>query len=323
MTLTRTLKKAGEMKLVAWLVIALKSSKIIKAIKLLKLFKFAKPFVTMISIVLSLFAYSLAYNFLLGTTLVVLMFVHELGHVFAINKQGFKVNGMLFIPFFGAAIFPPKGMNRDQEAIIATGGPLLGSIFSLIIILSYLITGYPLLLVIGYLGVILNLFNMIPVSPLDGGRITQAVGTYFNVGGIILLIGLTISLKQPSLLLVWVLAFIDFKLFTIRIRMYIVAAIILSMIFFLISGIGISEKGDFWILLFDSLFGALYFCLLVLSYINNKEETRKMLNEGHERPGLNKSKKIKWFIVWLVITATLIAVLISLEPIIINLKPHV
>ncbi|MES2181956.1 MAG: site-2 protease family protein, partial [Pseudomonadota bacterium] len=110
------------------IVLTLKSTKIIKAIKVLKLLKFAKPLITMISIAISVFAYSVAYSISLAITIVALMFVHELGHVIAINRVGFKAGRMVFIPFVGAMISAPKGMDRRQEAIIGIGGPWLGSL---------------------------------------------------------------------------------------------------------------------------------------------------------------------------------------------------
>jgi Zn-dependent protease len=132
------MKKKGKISTV--LVGALKSSKLLKAIKLIKLINFAKPFITILSIAISIFVYAFVYSPWLAIGLVAVIFVHEMGHVIAMNKEGYKTNGPVFIPFVGAALFAPKGMDRRQEAVIGIGGPLLGSLFSFLLVSLYYLT---------------------------------------------------------------------------------------------------------------------------------------------------------------------------------------
>ncbi len=98
-----------------------------KLLKLLKLLKVAKPFVLLVSMSIS----AIAYAFLLGPWLsilfVALLLVHEMGHVIAMKLKGYDTPTPVFIPFLGAAIFAPKFEDRDTEAFVGYGGPLLGT----------------------------------------------------------------------------------------------------------------------------------------------------------------------------------------------------
>lgn len=295
-------------------VVALKSTKIIKALKLLKFLKFAKPLITIITITISLFAYSFAYSLSLGIMLIALMFVHELGHVAAINRLGLKAGRMIFIPFLGAMISAPKGMNRRQEAIVGIGGPWLGSLFAYLLIVIYYITGEMWFLHAGYLGIILNLFNMIPVSPLDGGKVTQAAGKYFSIVGIVLLIALTLALKNPGLLLIWIIAFYDFHWFSLKLRVVIVTIIELALIVILITGFGIEQKLMFWHILGDVIIGGAVVGILLINFMSNRKATEEIMSEGASRPELNVKDKLTWFLIWFLTSLLLLSNLLALAP---------
>jgi|SRR3989344_7938443 len=125
----------------------------------------------------SAFAYAFLLGPWFGIGLVVLLLIHEMGHVIALRLRGYESSTPVFIPFLGAAIFAPKFTDRDNEAFVGYGGPLLGSIgaVALFAVWFFLPTdsvAAQLVLITSYFGVYLNLFNMIPISPLDGGRIT-------------------------------------------------------------------------------------------------------------------------------------------------------
>lgn len=130
---------------------------------------------------------------------VVLMLIHEMGHVFATWYFGLSASPPIFIPYIGALInlreSPPNAL---VESIIGIGGPLLGTIGA---VACYQVTrfipgpsfahwaaGEPSmrwdLLVVTQLAVILNLFNLLPVPPLDGGRITAAVSPWIWIAGL-------------------------------------------------------------------------------------------------------------------------------------------
>lgn len=106
--------------------------------------------------------------------------IHELGHVFAFKILGYKVSAPVFIPFLGAVVFGPIPKDRSEEALVGIGGPWLGTFGAILCIIPFLITGHPIWAMGGLLGTYINLFNMIPLRPLDGGRITQAISEDFQ-----------------------------------------------------------------------------------------------------------------------------------------------
>lgn len=111
------------------LLIMAKSKYIAVAVKTIKMMKVAKPLVTMITVLLSVLAYGWAYgSWYFAAGLVIMILIHEFGHVIAIRQQGLPAAPMVFIPFLGAAIFVPPLKTRHTEAVVGIGGPLLGTI---------------------------------------------------------------------------------------------------------------------------------------------------------------------------------------------------
>lgn len=296
------------------LTVIIKGPKLLKTLKLVKFLKFAKPLITILSIAISICAYAIVYSPWLAVGLVVVIFAHEMGHVIAMNREGYKTSGPVFIPFLGAALFAPKGMDRRQEAVIGIGGPLLGSLFSFLLIGLYYLTGGNWLLIMGYIGIFLNLFNMIPISPLDGGRVTQAVGKYFKIVGIALLIAVTIALKNPGILLIWIIVFFDFYFLPVKIRFTLAAITELAMITMLLTGTGIVNRSIFWSTIVDVAIGALYLTMIGISIFKNPKETEEILNQGAQRPELAAKEKFQWFLIWLSIAAILYIALLLLKP---------
>jgi Zn-dependent protease len=143
---------------------------------------------TILSMGLSIWIYSRIFGWRFAAGLVVLILVHEMGHVIAAKLLGLPVSAPLFIPFFGAAIIM-KQNPRDArtEALMAYGGPLAGCIGSWICWFIALQFGINWLLAVASLSFLINIFNMIPVPPLDGGRICAAVSPWFWLIGLVLL----------------------------------------------------------------------------------------------------------------------------------------
>jgi Zn-dependent protease len=131
----------------------------------------------------------------LGAGILALLFIHEMGHVTAAEVEGVPVSAPNFIPGFGAYIML-KAQPKDArtESIIAIGGPLFGALASLATFgLANTLgldtkMGLLLAVVAGY-SFFFNALNMIPYSPLDGGRILGAVSKWVNVVGLALLVG--------------------------------------------------------------------------------------------------------------------------------------
>jgi len=182
-----------------------------KIVSILKLAKFTKVLVTATSMLISLLAYGWAFGPLFAVAIISMLFIHEMGHVIAMWHKGMKTSGPVFIPFLGAAIFAPNVGDRATEAYIGYGGPLLGSIGAFVCMALWMITDSPLLLVTAFIGLYINLFNMIPIRPLDGGRIAQVLGRNTHYVGMMLLMAYTFILQEPSLLLIWILVLQEFS----------------------------------------------------------------------------------------------------------------
>jgi Zn-dependent protease len=142
-----------------------------------------------------------------GIGLVLLLFVHEMGHVLEARRQGLPVSAPLFIPFLGALI-TLKEMPHDawREARIAIAGPILGSLGAFAVYLVALQQDSNALKAIAFLGFFINLFNLIPASPLDGGRIVAALHPALWFVGVLALLGLVILRPNPILILILIVA---------------------------------------------------------------------------------------------------------------------
>jgi Zn-dependent protease len=115
----------------------------------------------------------------------VLMLVHELGHVIANRYYGLNASPPIFIPFMGAVInLRQRPQNAKVEAVVGIAGPIAGTIGALAVYGWYLNTGNELALALSYFGFMLNLFNLLPVPPLDGGRVTAAVSPWIWMLGL-------------------------------------------------------------------------------------------------------------------------------------------
>jgi Zn-dependent protease len=175
------------------------------AFKLLSSAKFALLALAKVPLIFSLLANIVVYSLVFGaqnpvlgvafaTGFVGLILVHELGHLIAARMEGVSATVPFFVPFAGAAIFL-RDHPRDarSEAVIGVGGPITGTIGTLVV-LSLAGTFNPsttlglLFVRLAYYGFLINLFNMIPMTPLDGGRILGAVSKWFNVVGLGLLV---------------------------------------------------------------------------------------------------------------------------------------
>jgi Zn-dependent protease len=142
-----------------------------------------------------------------GIGLVLLLFVHEMGHVLEAKRQGLPVSAPVFIPFLGALI-TLKQMPQDawREARLAIAGPILGSLGAAAVYAVALAADSRPLKAIAFLGFFINLFNLIPASPLDGGRIVTALHPALWFVGVLALLGLVIVRPNPILILILIVA---------------------------------------------------------------------------------------------------------------------
>ncbi len=142
-----------------------------------------------------------------GIGLVLLLFVHEMGHVIEAKRQGLPVSAPVFIPFMGALI-TLKQMPHDawREARLAIAGPLLGSAGALALYIAGVAADSRPLKALAFLGFFLNLFNLLPVIPLDGGRISAALHPALWFVGFLGLLGLVFYRPNPILIIILLLS---------------------------------------------------------------------------------------------------------------------
>jgi Zn-dependent protease len=160
------------------------------AVALTALAKFA-PFVlkTGGTMFLSIFLYAQIWGWRFAVGFVLLIFVHETGHLIAARMMGLPAGWPVFIPFMGAVIALKEApRNAWIEAIVGIGGPILGSVGALAAYAAAVFTDNPLFMALAYFGFFLNLVNLIPIIPLDGGRIVAAISPWLWVVGFVLLI---------------------------------------------------------------------------------------------------------------------------------------
>jgi Zn-dependent protease len=127
----------------------------------------------------SVAAYSLFWGWTFALGFVVLLFVHEMGHVLQLRREGIKASAPMFIPFMGAVVMAKSlGENALAEARVGLAGPVLGTIGSGVCLAIGEATDSDFFRALAYLGFFLNLFNLLPVVPLDGGRAMAAMAPW-------------------------------------------------------------------------------------------------------------------------------------------------
>jgi Zn-dependent protease len=155
----------------------------------LKYLKFGKILLTSGTMLLSIAAYSLAFGWKFAAGFVLCIFIHEMGHVFVGWRQKLPMSAPVFIPFMGAVIFNKRGSSSAwAQAIMGIGGPVAGTLAGLGCWAIFTLTGNPFFLALAYVTFFMNLFNLTPVPPLDGGWITGAVSTYLWAFGVVAMI---------------------------------------------------------------------------------------------------------------------------------------
>lgn len=169
--------------------------------------KLGKVLTTGGTMILSVAAYTLVWGLPYAFGLVLLIFVHEMGHFVAARRRGLEVGAPTFIPFVGAWV-AMKDMPRDveTETYIGLAGPVVGTLGAMAVYWLAQVQDSKLLLAIAYGGFFINLFNLIPLSPFDGGRITAILSPRIWLAGVPILLGLFFWRPSPLLILMALLA---------------------------------------------------------------------------------------------------------------------
>jgi Zn-dependent protease len=174
--------------------------------------KLGKVLLTGGTMLLSMVTYSFIFGWAYAVGFVLLILVHEMGHYVAARQRGLDVGAPTFIPFVGAWIqLKDQPMNVETEAYVGFAGPVAGTAAAMACYYLGREQGSQLLLALAYSGCMLNLFNLIPLSPLDGGRITAIISPKVWLLGIPLLAALFLYNPSPMLILIAFMAYPQIK----------------------------------------------------------------------------------------------------------------
>ncbi|MCA1682391.1 MAG: site-2 protease family protein [Actinobacteria bacterium] len=183
---------------------------IVKGKALLLLLPKIKLLSTAATALVSVAAYSLFFGWWFALGFVVLLFIHEMGHVIALRREGIPASAPMFIPFLGAFISAKSlGDNALAEARVGLAGPILGSLAAVAVALGGILLDSPFLQALAYTGFFLNLFNLLPVVPLDGGRAMAAMAPWMWFLGFGVLVLLLLVSFNPILLVIVVFAALE------------------------------------------------------------------------------------------------------------------
>src|SRR5881628_1049317 len=159
------------------------------------------------TMVLMIWVYTMMWGWKFAVGFVVLLLVHECGHLIVAKKFGLKVGAPVFIPFMGAFIALKEApRNAWMEACVGIGGPMLGTAGALVCNVLGETLNQPLLIAVAFSGYFLNLFNLTPVGMLDGGRIVTALSRWLWLPGFALL--LWFGWKYPNFV-IWLIVLLS------------------------------------------------------------------------------------------------------------------
>lgn len=266
------------------LALSVKSGQLLKAFKVFKLLKLGKIAITLLSMLLSIAAYAWRLgNAWVALGFVLMIFVHEMGHVIAMRIRRYEAGPPVFIPFLGALIFAPAFKSSDDEAFVGYGGPFLGSIAALAAFALWMsgVWKNDTLLLVSYLGTTVNLFNLIPVPPLDGGRVTRVVGGWFKWIGLAALATFSVLVRDASILLIWLLV------------------------------LGFTSQTP-WMSFLDAVFGALI--LVLIRFQADRANAKVHAETSTAEPPVSLSRRITWFGLYAALAGGLVALLIAHLP---------
>ena len=158
------------------------------------------------SMLLTVGVYAMTWGVWFAVGFVLLILIHECGHLLAAKRIGLKVGVPVFIPFMGAFIALKEApRNAWIEAQVGIGGPMLGTLGAVLCEILFFVTGNPMFSALAYTGFLLNLFNLAPVGFLDGGRVVTALSPWLWLVGFVILLALTIM--HPNFMLILILVF--------------------------------------------------------------------------------------------------------------------
>jgi Zn-dependent protease len=183
----------------------------------LLLLKFGKPLLLLLpklkilttsaTMLVSVVAYSFLWGWKFAAGFVLLMLVHEMGHVIQLRREGVEASAPMFIPFLGAVVMAKSlGKDATAEARVGLAGPILGTLGCLALLPLALGSDEGFWDALVFTGLLLNLFNLLPVVPLDGGRAMAALSPWMWFVGLAVMAIVTFVLPNPIMILILLLA---------------------------------------------------------------------------------------------------------------------
>ena len=164
----------------------------------------------MASMLVSVAAYALLWGWTFAAGFVLLLFVHEMGHALEMRRQGIPASAPMFIPFMGAVIsMRGRAASAYEEARIGLAGPAFGAAASAVVGFYGSYRNSDFLRALAFIGFFLNLFNLFPVLPLDGGRAVGALHPAIWLAGLVGLVGFEIWRPSPVMVLIIVLGGVE------------------------------------------------------------------------------------------------------------------
>lgn len=163
-----------------------------------------------ISAIFSIAVYSFLFGWRFALGLVALLFIHEMGHALVMKLKGIPVGAMIFIPMLGAAVTMQQiPQNAKDEAEVGIAGPIAGALASSVCLIIAQMPGvHPVWAPLAYFGFFMNLFNLIPIVPFDGGRVLAAIDRRVWIIGFLGLLGFQIWSWLNGSFSPWLLLFV-------------------------------------------------------------------------------------------------------------------
>jgi Zn-dependent protease len=170
----------------------------------------AKVLTTSGTMLVSIAAYSLIWGWKFALGFVLLLLVHEMGHVIQLRREGIEASAPMFIPFLGAAVMAKSlGDDATAEARVGLAGPVLGTLGCLALLPIAFSTGDDFWYALIFTGLFLNLFNLLPVVPLDGGRAMAALSPWMWFVGLFAMALLAFAFPNPVIILILLFAIFE------------------------------------------------------------------------------------------------------------------
>jgi Zn-dependent protease len=270
-----------------------------KATKLVKVFKVLSVALSLLSALCFAGVLSFSMGVGVGVGITCLLMIHEIGYAVGIHRMGFGFRFPIFIPFLGAAIFAPPGLTRREEASMAYAGPLWGTGACLLAVLPYFAWPSPLWFSIAMTGVFINLFNMFPLAPLDGGRILRGSHEGLRYVGLAGLVVFTFLLRDPGMLLIWVIVLSEVSFLSNRVRLYFSLGCFLVLLGSIPLFHGHYQR-------FRLIVDCFLVLMLSISYVTREGKA------AEPRPYGPLSERVAWGVFWLALIAVQVSVFLAL-----------